>query len=119
MRSTRRGRGPALRTTGAAAAVVLALLAGAAPAASAATGSGTATPSATARGLDREALQRRLDAVHEAGMYGAYGSVREGRAQWTGATGFADVDTRRPATPDMRHRVGSITKTFTATAVLQ
>ncbi|OKI46449.1 serine hydrolase domain-containing protein [Streptomyces sp. MJM1172] len=119
MRPTRRGRGPALRTAGAAAAVVLALLAGAAPAASAATGSGTATPSATARGLDREALQRRLDAVHEAGMYGAYGSVRDGRAQWTGATGFADVDTRRPATPDMRHRVGSITKTFTATAVLQ
>ncbi|MFE3786788.1 serine hydrolase domain-containing protein [Streptomyces goshikiensis] len=119
MRPTRRGRGPALRTTGAATAVVLALLAGAAPAASAATGSGTATPSAAAKGLDREALQRRLDAVHEAGMYGAYGSVRDGRAQWTGATGFADVDTRRPTTPDMRHRVGSITKTFTATAVLQ
>ncbi|MFD4132940.1 serine hydrolase domain-containing protein [Streptomyces goshikiensis] len=119
MRLTRRDRVRALRTTGAAAAVVLALLAGAAPAASAATGSGTATPSPTTKGLDREALQRRLDAVHEAGMYGAYGSVRDGRAQWTGATGFADVDTRRPTTPDMRHRVGSITKTFTATAVLQ
>ncbi|MCX4524446.1 MULTISPECIES: serine hydrolase [unclassified Streptomyces] len=120
MQPTHRGRGRALRDTGAAAAVVLALLAGAAPAASAATGPDDRTAAASAaRGLDREALARRLDAVHEAGMYGAYSSVRDGRAQWTGATGFADVDTRRPTRPDMRHRVGSITKTFTATAVLQ
>jgi D-alanyl-D-alanine carboxypeptidase len=34
---------------------------------------------------------------------------------WRGAAGVADVSTGRPITPDMRHRVGSITK---AAAVL-
>jgi D-alanyl-D-alanine carboxypeptidase len=33
--------------------------------------------------------------------------------------GVADVSTGHPTTPDMRHRVGSISKTFTAAAVLQ
>ncbi|MGW0392767.1 serine hydrolase domain-containing protein [Streptomyces sp. NPDC003042] len=107
----RRGR---LRGAAAAATVVLALLAAAAPAASAVTATQTAPPR-----LDREALAQRLDAVHEAGMYGAYSSVRDGRDRWSGATGFADVDTGRPTTPGMRHRVGSVTKTFTAVAVLQ
>jgi D-alanyl-D-alanine carboxypeptidase len=38
---------------------------------------------------------------------------------WRGGAGVADVSTGRPVTPGMRHRVGSITKTFTAAAVLQ
>lgn len=38
---------------------------------------------------------------------------------WRGAAGVADVATGRPVTAGMRHRVGSITKTFTAAAVLQ
>ena len=37
----------------------------------------------------------------------------------TGAAGVADVTTGRPARPDMRHRVGSITKSFVAATVLQ
>jgi len=45
--------------------------------------------------------------------------VRDGNQAWRGAAGVADVSTARPVTPDMRHRVGSITKTFTAAAVLQ
>ncbi|GAA3410758.1 serine hydrolase domain-containing protein [Streptosporangium vulgare] len=70
-------------------------------------------------GLDREALRRSLDSVHEAGMYGAYSAVRDGGAKWLGAAGVADVRTRRPVHPRMVHRVGSITKTFTAVAILQ
>lgn len=69
--------------------------------------------------LDRQALQRSLDALHEAGMYGAYAAVRDGDDHWRGATGVADVDTGRPMRPDMPHRVGSITKTFTTVALLQ
>ncbi|MEW2401685.1 serine hydrolase domain-containing protein [Streptomyces sp. NPDC046862] len=91
------------------------LLTTALPAASADTGT---APSA-AGPLDRTTLRTTLDAVHEAGMYGAYSSVREGTDRWTGAAGLADVDTGRPVTPGMRHRVGSISKTFTAVAVLQ
>ncbi|WP_234025009.1 MULTISPECIES: serine hydrolase domain-containing protein [unclassified Streptomyces] len=54
-----------------------------------------------------------------AGMYGAYSAVRDGSEEWQGAAGVADIDTGRPTTPQMEHRIGSITKTFTATAVLQ
>ncbi|MDT9686850.1 serine hydrolase domain-containing protein [Streptomyces sp. P9(2023)] len=70
-------------------------------------------------GLDRAALRGSLDAFHKAGMYGAYSAVRNGPARWQGATGIADVDSGRPTRPDFEHRVGSITKTFTAVAVLQ
>lgn len=80
---------------------------------------GTETTSSTVGSLDRAALRTTLDAVHEAGMYGSYSSVREGTERWTGASGLADVDTGRAVKPGMRHRVGSISKTFTAVAVLQ
>ncbi|WP_233510621.1 serine hydrolase domain-containing protein [Actinomadura craniellae] len=76
-------------------------------------------PVQAAERLDRRALQGTLDAVHRAGMYGTYSAVRDRREEWRGAAGVADVRTRRPVRPDMEHRVGSITKTFTAAAVLQ
>ncbi|MFI8087156.1 serine hydrolase domain-containing protein [Streptomyces sp. NPDC086080] len=69
--------------------------------------------------LDRAELRDALDAVHEAGMYGVFSSVRDGGERWTGAAGVADVDTGRPVTPGMRQRVGSISKTFTAVGLLQ
>lgn len=93
----------------------------AAPTAEAATDTAvSASAAATSTGsLDRAVLERTLGAVHEAGMYGVYSSVRGGGERWTGASGLADVDTRRPVRPGMRQRVGSISKTFTAVAVLQ
>ena len=60
-----------------------------------------------------------IDRVHRAGMPGVFAEVRDGDHVWRGAAGIADVSTGRPVTADMRHRVGSITKTFTAAAVLQ
>ncbi|WP_327167349.1 serine hydrolase domain-containing protein [Streptomyces subrutilus] len=69
--------------------------------------------------LDRAALRQSLDAFRDAGMYGAYSTVRDGSATWRGAAGVADVDSGRPVRPDFEHRIGSITKTFTAVAVLQ
>jgi len=38
---------------------------------------------------------------------------------WTRAFGYADVATKKPATPQTPYRIGSITKTFTALAILQ
>ncbi|MDA0637408.1 serine hydrolase [Nonomuraea sp. MCN248] len=64
-------------------------------------------------------LRATLEAIHEAGMYGVYSAVRDGGSSWKGASGVADVRTGRPVKPDMVHRVGSISKTFTAVAVLQ
>ncbi|MEU7070092.1 serine hydrolase domain-containing protein [Streptomyces narbonensis] len=69
--------------------------------------------------LDSAALDAAVEAVHRAGMPGLFAEVRDGDQVWRGAAGVADLATGRPVTADMRHRVGSITKTFTAAAVLQ
>lgn len=69
--------------------------------------------------LDCSALDAALEDVHRAGMPGLFAEVRDGEQVWRGAAGVADLATGRPVTADMRHRVGSITKTFTAAAVLQ
>ncbi|MFF0739198.1 serine hydrolase domain-containing protein [Streptomyces sp. NPDC004111] len=69
--------------------------------------------------LDRAALDAAIADVHRAGLPGLFAEVRDGDRVWRGAAGVADVATGRPVTADMRHRVGSITKTFTAAAVLQ
>ena len=69
--------------------------------------------------LDPAALNAALNKVHRAGIPGAFAEVRDGDQVWRGAAGVADLSTGRPATPDLRHRVGSITKTFTAAAVMQ
>ncbi|MFC5155329.1 serine hydrolase [Streptomyces amakusaensis] len=67
----------------------------------------------------RGELDGTLRAVHEAGAFGVYSAVRDRAALWKGAAGVADVRTGRPVHPGMHHRVGSVTKTFTAVAVLQ
>jgi D-alanyl-D-alanine carboxypeptidase len=69
--------------------------------------------------LAPEELSAAIGKVHRAGVLGVFAEVRDGDQVWRGAAGIADVGTGRPVTPDMRHRVGSITKTFTAAAVLQ
>ncbi|MBW5485046.1 serine hydrolase [Streptomyces bambusae] len=69
--------------------------------------------------MDRAALTSHLNSIHDAGIYGVFSSVRDGWARFDGASGVADVETGRPVRPDLRHRVGSITKSFTAVAVLQ
>ncbi|MFE0763600.1 serine hydrolase domain-containing protein [Streptomyces smyrnaeus] len=69
--------------------------------------------------LDSAALNAAVEDVHHAGIPGLFAEVRDGDQVWRGAAGVADVVTGHPVTADMRHRVGSITKTFTAAAVLQ
>ncbi|GAA1368789.1 serine hydrolase domain-containing protein [Catellatospora chokoriensis] len=84
------------------AAITVSLLAGAAPAA--ATGS---------------TLRPQLEAITAAGMPGVFAEAVDGRHRQSAAAGVADVSTGAPTRPGMRHRVGSITKTFTATVLLQ
>ncbi len=45
--------------------------------------------------------------------------LRDGRVVWELAVGAADVDSEVEATPATQYRIGSITKTFTAAAILQ
>jgi D-alanyl-D-alanine carboxypeptidase len=69
--------------------------------------------------LPRRQLQGLLDELVTGGMPGAVGLARHGGQAWRGASGLADLDTRRPMRPGDRYKVGSVTKTFTATVVLQ
>jgi CubicO group peptidase (beta-lactamase class C family) len=45
--------------------------------------------------------------------------VRDGEILWSDAVGFASTETGEEATPDHQYRIGSITKTFTAVAIMQ
>ena len=45
--------------------------------------------------------------------------MHKGEQVWANAVGAADYDEGRDATPDTQYRIGSITKTFTATAIMQ
>ena len=49
----------------------------------------------------------------------AAGVVRDGALAWTSTLGFADRASRRPVTTGTLFRIASITKSFTATAILQ
>ncbi|MFF4399800.1 serine hydrolase domain-containing protein [Streptomyces sp. NPDC001480] len=79
----------------------------------------TVTAAAHRPATDPARLNDALKAIHTAGMYGAYAAVRDGDTLWRGAAGVADRDTGRAATPDMEQRIGSITKSMTAVALLQ
>ncbi len=58
-----------------------------------------------------------LDRWPSAGV--AVGLVRDGSLEWFLGLGVADVDAKEPITEDTVFRIGSITKTFTAIAVMQ
>ncbi|NEB80901.1 beta-lactamase family protein [Streptomyces sp. SID14478] len=77
--------------------------------------------SATARTTTGDAaVQRVLDAaVSEGGAPGIQAEVLKGSARWFGTAGVADTTTRRTLRPGDRFRIGSTTKTFTATVLLQ
>lgn len=69
--------------------------------------------------LDPAKLNAAIENVRRAGIPGLFAEVRDGDQVWRGAAGVADTATGRPVDAGMRHRVGSITKTFTAAAVMQ
>ncbi|MFD3517431.1 serine hydrolase domain-containing protein [Streptomyces sp. NPDC058657] len=79
-----------------------------------------ATPTAHLTRRGHDAAQRVLDrAVREGGVPGILAQVRDRSGRWFGTAGVADTRTRRARGHEDRFRIGSITKTFTATVVLQ
>jgi D-alanyl-D-alanine carboxypeptidase len=83
-----------------------------------------ATTAATAdaapqRPAPRAKLQHALDAVVAGGAPGAILLVRDGHRALRLTSGYRRIATRTPARARDRFRVGSVTKTFVATAVLQ
>lgn len=63
--------------------------------------------------------QEAMDATVEQGVPGVLGQVVDRRGTWNGTSGVGDIRTHRPRGADDTFRVGSITKTFVATVVLQ
>lgn len=92
------------------------LVAGSAPASAAVS---AAAPAASRTDETGRRLQALLDAEVTAGMPGVVAEIRDGRRTRRLAAGTADVVTGAAARPNMRHRAGSITKTFVAATVLQ
>jgi CubicO group peptidase (beta-lactamase class C family) len=69
---------------------------------------------------DTQALERLLRERQAERMPSvAAAVVQNGEQVWANAVGAADYDEGRDATPDTQYRIGSITKTFTATAIMQ
>lgn len=70
--------------------------------------------------VDGEALQTALAKTATDHGPGLYGLVTEaGRPVFTGAAGVADLDRSRPIGASDRYRIGSVTKLYVATLVLQ
>jgi CubicO group peptidase (beta-lactamase class C family) len=65
--------------------------------------------------LDRLLRERQADRLPSV----AAAVVHQGEQVWANAVGAADYGEGRDATPDTQYRIGSITKTFTATAIMQ
>src|SRR5215210_3022148 len=83
------------------------------PAADTTTTGGSEQPSEAA--LD-SALEKSFE---ESGAPGVVAAVQTPEYTWVGALGVADRASGEPMTPDVHHRIGSVTKTFTATLLLQ
>jgi D-alanyl-D-alanine carboxypeptidase len=79
----------------------------------------TAAPAAAATTGVFTELRGLLDAERAAGMPGLVAEVRVGHQTWRAAAGTANIITGQAARPGMEQRIGSVTKTFVATAVLQ
>ncbi|MET9610372.1 serine hydrolase [Streptomyces sp. NPDC006512] len=91
------------------------------PGAEPAEAGGAAPESAPAAGAEGyEAVQHLLQrAVTHGGLPGILAEVRDGGRQWFGTAGVADTRTGRRRSRQDRFRIGSITKTFVATVVMQ
>jgi CubicO group peptidase (beta-lactamase class C family) len=74
------------------------------------------TPESLAAKLEqlvrREQREKRMPSI-------AAAVLRDGELVWETAVGVADLESALEATPDTQYRVGSITKTFTAAAIMQ
>ncbi|MBP2405068.1 D-alanyl-D-alanine carboxypeptidase precursor [Streptomyces netropsis] len=80
-----------------------------------------ASTASTAAAKPRPAhpLQRQVEAIHDSGAVGVHAEVTSPGARDSAYAGTAAMNTRRPMPRDGRFRIGSATKTFTATVVLQ
>ncbi|MEV6908424.1 serine hydrolase domain-containing protein [Amycolatopsis sp. NPDC051071] len=71
-------------------------------------------------GVDRKVVQETLDQVTgSGGALGVQARVTDGRQRFTARSGKAELGSNRPVPANGRFRIGSITKTFVSTVLLQ
>ncbi|WP_367899783.1 serine hydrolase domain-containing protein [Bacillus pseudomycoides] len=68
---------------------------------------------------DRNSVKQVMRDTLQLGFLGILAKTSEGGKTWSYAAGIADLRTKKPMKTDFRFRIGSVTKTFTATVVLQ
>ncbi|MCQ6246511.1 serine hydrolase domain-containing protein [Streptomyces malaysiensis] len=74
---------------------------------------------AAAKPRPADPLQRQVDAIHDTGAVGVLAETTSPDTYDSARAGTAERGTRRPMPQGGRFRIGSATKTFTATVVLQ
>ncbi|MFI5549689.1 serine hydrolase domain-containing protein [Streptomyces sp. NPDC051738] len=70
-------------------------------------------------GTDHEATRKAIEAAVGDGVPGVTVTAKDGRGAWSATAGVGNIKTGKPRSADDRYRVGSITKTFVATVLLQ
>lgn len=63
-------------------------------------------------------MQQLLDELVDAGAVSMLMHYQDGREEWRGSSGVAELGSDRPVDPDGWFRIGSVTKTFTSATVL-
>ncbi|GAA1044765.1 serine hydrolase domain-containing protein [Streptomyces murinus] len=83
------------------------------------TASAPAPPIASAPAPAHTATVRALEAAVRSGVPGATVTVRDTHGTWSATAGTGDLRTGKPRSSSDRYRIGSLTKTFVATVLLQ
>ncbi|MEJ9255867.1 serine hydrolase domain-containing protein [Bacillus wiedmannii] len=68
---------------------------------------------------DRTSVKKAMRDTLQLGYPGILAKVSKDRKTWSYAAGVADLRTKKPMKADYRFRIGSVTKTFIATVLLQ
>ncbi|KJB88149.1 D-alanyl-D-alanine carboxypeptidase [Paenibacillus sp. E194] len=68
---------------------------------------------------DRASVKQAMRDTLQLGYPGILAKTSENGRTWSYAAGIADLRTKKPMKTDFRFRIGSVTKTFTATVLLQ
>ncbi|MFI6097110.1 serine hydrolase domain-containing protein [Lentzea sp. NPDC051213] len=78
------------------------------------------TGTASAEVTDRGTVQQVMDQITSSGgVLGLQARVTDGRQRFAARSGVAEFDTAKPVPLNGRFRIGSVTKTFVSTVVLQ
>ncbi|MGZ0205825.1 serine hydrolase domain-containing protein [Streptomyces sp. RM1] len=79
----------------------------------------TSRPARTRSADAHSATRRAVEAAVAAGVPGVTVTVRDPHGTWSATAGTGDLRTGEPRSPRDRYRIGSMTKTFVATVLLQ